>query len=74
MTAIETCKDLDALEDPNLRKLAAKLPDTIVRSRADSTVRKYLGVFRRWEAWATKQGFEAIPARDYQFALYLQHL
>ena len=54
--------------------MAAKLPDTIVRSRADSTVGKYLGAFRRWEAWATKQGFEALPARDYQLALYLQHL
>ena len=74
MTAVGTWKDLDALEDPNLRKLAAKLPDTIVRSHADSTVGKYLGAFRRWEAWATKQGFEALPARDYQLALYLQHL
>ena len=45
MTAVGTWKDLDALEDPNLRKLAAKLPDTIVRSRADSTVGKYLGAF-----------------------------
>ena len=76
ITAVGTWKDLqlNALENPNHRKLAAKLPDTIVRSCADSKVGKYLGAFRRWEAWAIKQGFESLPARDYQLALYLQHL
>ena len=74
ITAVGTWKDLNALKNPNLWKLAAKLPDTIVQSRADSTVGKYLGAFPRWEAWATKQGFESLPARDYQLVLYLQHL
>ena len=74
ITAVGTWKDLNAQENPNLRKLAAKLPDTIVWSHVGSTVGKYLGAFRRWKAWATKQGFESLPARDYQLALYLQNL
>lgn len=69
-----TWKDLKTLEDPDLQELAAKLPSTVGKSRADSTVRKYLGAFKRWKVWATEHGFRPIPARDFQVALYLQHL
>ena len=41
---------LKDLEDPELKELADKLPDTILHSRADSTVKKYLGAFKRWKA------------------------
>ena len=37
---------LKDLEDPELKELADKLPDTILHGRADSTIKKYLGVFR----------------------------
>ena len=40
-------EDLKDLEDPELKELADKLPDTILQSRADSTVKKYLGAFKR---------------------------
>ena len=40
---------LKDLEDPDLKELAAKLPDTILHSRADSTVTKYLGAFKKWK-------------------------
>ena len=69
-----TWKELKTLDDPGLQELVARLPGTIAWSHADSTVKKYLGAFRRRETWATKQGFEALPARDYQVALHLQHL
>ena len=69
-----TWKDLKTLEDQDLQELAAKLPSTVGRSRADSMVRKYLGAFKRWKVWATEHGFRPIPARDFQVALYLQHL
>lgn len=42
-----TWNQLKDLEDPKLKGLAKKLPGTILHSRADSTVRKYLGAFRR---------------------------
>ena len=62
------------LEDPELKKLAEKLPDTILHSRADSTVRKYLGAFKRWKTWATERQISTIPVKDYHLALYLQFL
>ena len=65
---------LKDLEDPDLKELAAKLPDTILRSRADSTVKKYLGAFKRWKAWAKQHGMIAMPAKEVHVALYLQHL
>ena len=74
ITSLGTWKNLKILEDSDLWELAARLPGTIGKSCADSTVRKYLGAFKRWEAWAAKNGFRPIPARDFQVALYLQHL
>ena len=35
-------------EDPELRRLAMALLETVLKSRADSTTKKYLGAFQRW--------------------------
>ncbi|KAL5496951.1 hypothetical protein EMCRGX_G013331 [Ephydatia muelleri] len=43
---------LGNLEDPKLRRLAQSLPATVLRSRADSTTKKYLGAFQRWKVHA----------------------
>jgi len=45
-------KLMDELDNPDLRDLASKLPNTILHSRADSTVKKYLCAYRRWKLWA----------------------
>ena len=50
------------------------MPTTILHSRADSTVTKYLRGFRRWKTWANAKKLEPIPAKPHHFALYLQHL
>ena len=65
---------LDELDDLELRTLASKLPATILHSRANSTVTKYLRAFKRWKAWTISKGLESIPAKPHLFALYLQHL
>ena len=65
---------LDELEDPELQSLASKLPATILHSRANSTVTKYLCAFRKWKAWASSKGLKAVPVKPHLFALYLQHL
>ena len=65
---------LNELEDPELKGLASRLPSTILHSRADTTVKKYLGAFKRWKTWAALYNFDAIPAKPHQFVLYLQHL
>ena len=51
---------LSNLEDPELRQLAEVLPDTILRGKADSTTKKYLGAFRRWKQWA--QARQGVPS------------
>jgi len=51
------------LSDPDLRDLASRLPNTILHSQADSTVRKYFCAFRRWKRCGSS-------ARPYEFALY----
>ena len=65
---------LEELEDPELKALASKLPATISKSRADSTVSKYLRAFRRWKIWASAKTLQAILAKPHHFALYLQYL
>ena len=62
------------LEDPELKDLASRLPHTIMHSRADSTVKKYCGAFRRWKTWAVVHKLPPIPARPHEFALYLQFI
>ena len=70
-------KLMSDMEDPELKDLArklGKLPTTILHSRADSSVKKYLGAFRRWKTWATSHNLVPIPAKPHEVALYLQHL
>lgn len=51
-----------------------KTPRHNMYSRTDSTVKKYLGVFKRWKTWVAQYGMTALPAKDYHVALHLQHL
>ena len=67
----DTWNLLKELEDPELKRLAAKLPDTILHSRADSTVTKHLGAFKRWRAWARELGMPVLPTKECRVALYL---
>ena len=62
------------VEDPELWELADKLPNTILHSRANSTVKKYLAAYKRWKSWAKRYGMSAIPAKEHHVGLYLQHL
>ncbi|XP_065904717.1 integrase/recombinase xerD homolog isoform X3 [Dysidea avara] len=69
-----TWKLLDELHDPVLKDLASRLPNTILHSRASSTVKKYLGAYRRWKSWAVSHRLPPFPAKPQHFVLYLQHL
>ena len=44
----------------------------LMKSRADSTTRKYVRAFQRWKEWANSM--EEIEVFPCHFALYLQHL
>ena len=47
----------------------------VLRSRADSTTKKYLGAYQRWKTWAeARHEVPAFPVLAVHLALYLQHL
>ena len=74
MLSKRTWESLQELKDLSLKELASKLPDTIASSQADTTARMYNAAFRRWKDWAARYKFDSIPAKEHEFALYLQHL
>ena len=57
-----------------MRDLVSRLSQTILHSRADSTVKIYLGAFRRWKLWAVQHNLTPFPAKPHKFSLYLQHI
>ena len=64
---------MEHLRKPELRALAEALKSTILSSRAASTTSKYVNTFLRWKRWAQQyEGFEVVPAKEAEFALYLQ--
>ena len=65
---------LKELADPELLRLAKKLPTAVLQSRASSSCKKYIGGFRRWKAWAEEHNLTVFPASEHCVALYLQHL
>ena len=56
-------KLLDELEDPELKVLASKLPNTVLHSQADSTVKKYLGGIQRMEDMGSYTPSRANPCQ-----------
>ena len=50
ITSQGTWRQLLEIKDPDLKKLANRLPNTLSHSRADSTMKRYFGGFRRWVA------------------------
>lgn len=65
---------LKELADPELLRLAKKLPTTVLQSWASSSSKKYIGVFRYWKAWAEEHNLAVFPVNEHCVALYLQHL
>jgi len=61
-------KLVDQLKDPDLRDLASRLLQTILYSRANSTVKKYFGAFKRWKLWAVQHNLTPIPAKPHEFS------
>ena len=42
----DTWRKLEEVQDPELRRLAESLPETVLHSRADSTTAKYLYAYQ----------------------------
>ena len=62
------------MDHPDLKRLATKVPDIILKSRAENTVKKYRSYFNRWDAWCKSFNITSIPAKENHAALYMVHL
>ena len=68
-------RTMEGLQDPDLKRLATCLPDTILHGRADSTTTKYVRAFTKWRTWAgQKKEVKTFPVDEVHFALYLQYV
>jgi len=54
-----------------LHRIAEQAQDDAEHALAPATLRQYAIKFAAWSEWATRHGFEALPADPAQFALYL---
>ena len=63
---------LSNLEDSELGQLAKALPATVLKCKADSTTKKYLGAFQRWRTWAeARRGVPKLPSTGHPFGAVL---
>ena len=58
----------------DLQPTASLVKSTVLASKADSTVRTYLGGFKRWKRWASSNHVYHFPANPFQVAVCLQCL
>ena len=58
----------------HLQLTASRVKSTVLVSKADGTVRTYLGGLRRWKRWASSNHVCHFPANPFQVAIYLQCL
>ena len=64
--------ELTHVQDRYLRRLADKLPEVVLGSRADNTTLTYLNGFKRWRFWASKfPEITVLLATPAYVALYL---
>ena len=60
--------------DSSLQELSTLLPEFCLRSRADSTTRKYRYAFDNFCKWCFQHNVKPLPASDYHVSLYMVHL
>ena len=58
----------------HLQPTASLVKSTVLGSKADGTVRTYLGGFRRCKRWASSNHVCLFPANPFQVTIYLQCL
>ena len=58
-------------EDKEIRALASELPCILMQDLSFSTIKKYFGVFQKWETWAKQEKVSVIPTQPIFFNLFL---
>ena len=72
---VDVWSQIPTLKDPELRRRAESLPQTVLGYTASSTVMSYSSAWRRWKEWAgAKDGAAAIPAQPVVVVLYFRDL
>ena len=74
LQAADLWKEINGVGDPELKRLAEHLPDTLLKARAESTTKKYIAAYGRWRSWAARNHTSSFPVSIPMFALYLQDL
>ena len=71
-------KSMEPAEKPGnsvFTELASALPETVLQSKANSTVKYYNAGWQRWQKWSAENfGKTELPANPMHVALYLQSL
>lgn len=63
------------LSDPDLRRLAASIPNRVIQSRASKSADKYSRAFNEFHLWTTCYNeLTSLPSLATTVALYLEHL
>ena len=57
---------------PHLLSIAEDVKRTVIASKADGTIRTYLGSFKGWKRWAKSSGLNYLPANPFHVVMYLQ--
>ena len=70
----EFSSDVNITSNVYLSELASSLQDSVLASKAASTIDKYLGGWKRWKSFANQHNLDVFPVRATYLALYIQHL
>ncbi|XP_070543970.1 uncharacterized protein [Ptychodera flava] len=63
-----------SLQNPDLERLAEKLPIHLIASRSDNTVKKYYSYFKRWDQFIRNKGEISLPGNPVHVALFVTYL
>ena len=65
-------QDIQDSIPPRLLSIAENVKQTVFASKADGTIRTYLGGFNNWRRWAKSNGLNYLPANPFHVSMYLQ--
>ena len=58
----------------DLQTTVSLVKSTLLTSKADGTVRSYLGGIKKWKRWASSNHVCHFPSNPFQVAVFLQYL
>ena len=62
------------IENVKLKPLVKEFPNIYVQGREKSTIKKYQSYFNSWQKWSLSVSIQALPAKQFNVALYILYL